>query len=163
MSALSSELTMHIPALMRAARAITRSLDLAEDLAQEALLRVWAKLKDGEQIDDLRPYLLTTLRNLARRPARLAPVEAAGPETTDGAAADRVALNEVMSALKNLPHEQSELLRRAAFWEDTMAEISEETGIPCGTVASRISRARARLKEELHLPPTAALTELLDH
>lgn len=155
-------LTDLIPVLMRTALALTRSRDRAEDLAQEALLRVWTRLRDGEEIGDLRPYLLATLRNLARRPPRLAPAEAAAPESAPGAAADRLACGEVMAALSALPPDQLRLLTRAAIDAATTAELAAETGLPPGTVASRLSRARARLRARLDLPdadPVAALLE----
>ncbi|MDH3264511.1 MAG: sigma-70 family RNA polymerase sigma factor [Paracoccaceae bacterium] len=155
-------LTDLIPALLRAALALTRSGDHAEDLAQEALLRVWTRMHDGEEIGDLRPYALTTLRNLARRPPRLAPAEAAAPEATPSAAPDRIACREVIDALSALPPDQGRLLTRAAFGAATMAELAAETGLPPGTVASRLSRARARLRARLDLPETGPVAALLE-
>jgi RNA polymerase sigma-70 factor (ECF subfamily) len=159
---LAQALTDLIPALMRAALALTRSRDRAEDLAQEALLRVWTRLREGEAIGDLRPYLLTTLRNLARRPPRLAPAEAAAPETAPNAAPDRIACREVIAALSALPPDQGRLLSRVVLDAATIAELAAETGLPPGTVASRLSRARARLRARLDLPdgdPVAAILE----
>ncbi len=155
-------LTDLIPSLMRTAMALTRSRDRAEDLAQEALLRVWTRLREGETIGDLRPYLLTTLRNLARRPPRLAPAEAAAPESAPNAAPDRIACREVIAALSTLPPDQGRLLSRVVLDAVTIAELAAETGLPPGTVASRLSRARARLRARLDLPegdPVAALLE----
>lgn len=147
---------------MHTALALTRSRDRAEDLVQEALLRVWARMSSGEQIDDLRPYLMTTVRNLAKRPPRLAPVEAAPPEAADGHASDRLACAEVIAAIETLPQDQAHLLNRTAFENATIAEIAAETGLPEGTVASRVSRARARLRAKLGLKDTLPLSDLLD-
>jgi len=155
-------LTTHMPALMRTALAVTRSRDRAEDLAQEALLRVWVRLRAGEEIDDLRPYLLTTLRNLARRPPRMAPAEAASPEAAPGEASDRIACAEVIAAIDALPPEQARLLNRTALDDATIAEIAAEAGLPIGTVASRVSRARARLRAELGLGVRDPVGDLLD-
>lgn len=160
---LSNELTLHIPALKRAALAITRSTDRAEDLVQEALLRVWTKLRDDEIIDDLRAYLLTTLRNLARRPTRLAPVEAAPENITHDTATDRIALHEVIEVINHLPVDQANLLRMAVLGDKTIAELSADIGVSSGTIASRISRARAKLRHELNLSDEHPVEELLDH
>ena len=62
------DLTTLMPALQRLARILAATPDLAEDMAQDALLRVWARLRKGGEIDDLRPYLMTTLRNASTRP-----------------------------------------------------------------------------------------------
>ncbi len=155
-------LTSLMPVLIRAARAITRDPDRAEDLAQDALLRVWAKLRAGAEIDDLRPYLLTTLRNLAKRPPRMAPVEAAPDDTTPAAAFDRITMHEVLEAVATLPADQAQLLTRAATGDGTMAELAEESGLPQGTVASRVSRGRARLRKHFDLPEANPVGALLD-
>ena len=150
-----------IPDLRRAARAIVRDPDRAEDLAQEALLRVWARLRDGGSVGELRPYLMTTLRNLARRPPRLAPAEAAAPESTEPAAAGRIAVREVAAALAEMPPDQARLLLAAASGAGTIAEIAAGAGLPPGTVPSRVSRARARLRAAFDLPEDAPVAALL--
>ncbi len=150
------------PDLLRAARAIARCPDRAEDLAQEALLRVWIRLVAGERIDDLRPYLLTTLRNLARRPPRLLPAELAAPEAAPGNASDRMACREVIAAMGALPAGQATLLAEAALGDGTVAELAARAGLPPGTVASRVSRARASLRARFDLPEAAPVTALLD-
>ena len=63
------DLTDFIPDLMRLSLRLKRGdRAAAEDLAQEALLRVWARLRAEGRIDDLRPYLMEAARNLSRRP-----------------------------------------------------------------------------------------------
>ena len=155
-------LAVHMPALMRAALAVTRSRDRAEELSQEAFLRVWAKLRQGERIEDLRPYLLTTMRNLARRPKPMAPAEAAPPEAAPGDTSDRMACDRVMAAIRALPRDQADLLTRTALDDATIAEIAAETGLPMGTVASRVSRARARLRAKLELDRENPVADLLE-
>jgi RNA polymerase sigma-70 factor (ECF subfamily) len=151
-----------MPVLLGTAYALTGSRDRAEDLAQDALLRVWARLRAGEEIAELRPYLFATLRNLARRPPRLAPAEAAAPDTAAHAAPDRIACREVLAALADLPPDQSRLLARAALGQQSLAEIAAECGLPAGTIASRLSRARARLRRRLDLPAASPVSALLD-
>lgn len=155
-------LTALIPDARRTARAILRNGDLAEDVVQEALLRVWARLNAGVPIGDLRPYLMTTVRNLARRPRPLAPAEAAPPEAAPGGAHDRIACTEVLAALTHLPRDQARLLTVTALNGATLAELAETTGLPPGTVASRVSRARARLRAQFGLSEKRTVSDLLD-
>lgn len=150
-----------MPDLRRAARAVTRDPSQADDLAQEALLRVWARLCEGGSVGELRPYLMTTLRNLARRPARPAPAEAASPEAIEPVAAGRIAVREVAAAMADLPGEQLQVLIAAATGGGTLAEIAAEAGIAPGTAASRVSRARARLRAAFDLPEDAPVAALL--
>jgi RNA polymerase sigma-70 factor (ECF subfamily) len=67
-----------MPELRRTARRMTRSPEDADDLLQETLLRVWARVamasqgaSDAAPVTDLRAYAFATLRNAAaRRPPR---------------------------------------------------------------------------------------------
>jgi RNA polymerase sigma-70 factor (ECF subfamily) len=52
-------------------------------------------------------------------------------------------------ALENLPEDQSATLRRAYYRHQSSSEIAEATGVPLGTVKSRIRMAFARLRREL--------------
>ena len=52
----SKELTQVMPALLRLARILARDKDSADDLAQEALVKVLNRLDTGGEINDLRPY-----------------------------------------------------------------------------------------------------------
>ena len=52
-------------------------------------------------------------------------------------------------AIDNLPPEQSDLIRRAYFEELSHREIAERSGLPLGTVKSRIRLAMQRLRERI--------------
>ncbi|MCF6315921.1 MAG: sigma-70 family RNA polymerase sigma factor [Marinosulfonomonas sp.] len=157
------DLTTLMPALQRLARILAPSPDLAEDMAQDALLRVWARLKKGGEIDDLRPYLMTTLRNASTRP----PVQ--DQELTDQNTPshpaeiwNRFACADVNGAISRLPDEQAELLRPLAMDGSSYADLAKTFGLPIGTVMSRISRARAHLRTDLELPKAHAVEALLE-
>ena len=156
-------LTTLMPALTRLARILAPTPDLAEDMAQEALLRVWARLQKGGAIEDLRPYLMTTLRNASTRP----PVQ--DQELTDqntpsqpAEVWNRFACTDVNDAMSRLPDDQADLLRPLALQGATYAELAETFDLPIGTVMSRISRARAHLRADLDLPKTRAVEVLLE-
>ncbi|MEM8579163.1 MAG: RNA polymerase sigma factor [Pseudomonadota bacterium] len=145
-------LTALMPALRRRARRLTRSDDAAEDLLQDTLVRLLARIQGGAQIDDLPRYAMRALTNTARSRARRAvPLD----ELTEEAAAippvaeDRLACAEALRAIEALPRPQAVLMRRVAQGETSPRALAKATGLPVGTVMSRLSRARATLRADL--------------
>ncbi len=160
-----SELTCLIPQLERLARILAPSPEAAEDLAQEALMQVWRRLRAGGGIVDLRPYLMTVLRNAARKPAQ----ERQSEELTERNAGTvpahqliRLACEDVKRALARLPEEQRELLAPLLAEGLSYGELARRFDLPAGTVMSRLSRARERLCRDLDLPRGRAVSTLLD-
>jgi DNA-directed RNA polymerase specialized sigma24 family protein len=51
-----------LPAMTRLARRLSHSTDAAEDLVQEAALKIWSTLARGGEIEDLRPYAMAIWR-----------------------------------------------------------------------------------------------------
>lgn len=159
---LGADLTALMPRLRRRARRYTGSDAAAEDLAQEALLRVWARLLDDPPIEDLDRYLFTAMRNIARRR------QAAGEELTDAVmpqtapvAGDRLAAADVLDALAHLPPAQATLILEHAVDGASHAELARRHGVPLGTVLSRVARGRSELRQRLGLRRRGAVAELL--
>lgn len=159
----TQELTALIPALSRLARILAPTPDQAEDMMQDALLRVWARLQKGGQIDDLRPYLMTTLRNASTKPMQQ------DQELTEQNAPshpaeiwDRFACSDVIGAMASMPDDLADLLRPLALSGASYEDLAKTFDLPIGTVMSRISRARAQLRAELDLPKRRAVEVLLD-
>jgi RNA polymerase sigma factor (sigma-70 family) len=136
--------------------------ELAEELAQEAMVAVWRKaaLFDPAQAA-VSTWVFTIARNLRIDAARrqrpggagdesfdfdALPSEAAGlPEQLD---ADRLAAR-VRAALGQLPAEQAQVLRLSYYDDEPHARIAAELGIPLGTVKSRLRLAVAHLRRLL--------------
>lgn len=149
--------------LLARARRLTRGGAEAEDLAQEAALRLWQRLQVGAQVANPQAYAMTALRHLAQRHRRrmarscaLGDLEPAiGPD-----APRRLACAEARAALARLPGPQAALMELVAAGETSPADLARRTGLPVGTVMSRLARARIRLRADLGLPgttPSAAL------
>jgi RNA polymerase sigma-70 factor (ECF subfamily) len=145
---------------------LTRSSEDAEDVVQEAYLRAF-RYYAGFDGDDARGWLLTIVRNTCytwlrnNRDRREVPlldddqydqedgVGAGGvaggedPETLMVQSADRALLNRLIAELP-LPFRETLVLREL---EDlSYKEIAEITGVPIGTVMSRLARARRLLQ-----------------
>lgn len=150
------------PKLLRRARRYTRDPAEAEDMVQEALLKVWLRLADDPPITHLEAYVVTALRRIAMRPA---PVFDELPEamtpTVPATGPDRIAAREVQAALEVLPRDQSVLLLGVAVGGESYAALARTHGIPVGTVMSRVSRGRATLRALLDLPADRPVSALL--
>lgn len=146
----------HMAAAYNLARWLTRNEHDAEDVVQEAYLRAF-RYFDGFQGGDSRAWLLAIVRNTCytwlqqnRRPT--APLEDAlseaaapgpGPEALVLEQVDRELLHR---ALEELPPEFREAIVLRELEGLSYKEIGAITGVPLGTVMSRLARARARLE-----------------
>lgn len=151
------ELIAAIPRLRRYARVLTGEASRADDLVQDTLARAWEKRALWKAGTDLRAWLFTVMHNLfvnqralARRDAANVSIDSAGAElwqlsVRPGQQA-HVELNEVLLQLGRLPAEQREVLILAAVEEMRYEEIAKLLDIPVGTVMSRLSRAREKLR-----------------
>lgn len=146
-------LTPWVPRLRRYARALARNRDDADDLVQDTLERAWAKAGLWRGVADMCPWLLSIMHNLhvdGIRRARLATVELDDqtPETAVAATQDdRLAVRDLQAALDLLPLEQKQVLLLVALEDMAYADVAQALGIPIGTVMSRLSRGRGRLRE----------------
>ncbi len=141
-----------VPRLRRYAQALTRHRDDADDLVQETLVRAWSKAGLWRGVSDMRAWLLGIMHNLhvdrVRRP-RLSLVEMDDdtPEVpvapTQG---DRLSLRDLQAALELLPLEQKQVVLLVGLEDMSYAEVAATLGIPIGTVMSRLSRGRERLR-----------------
>jgi RNA polymerase sigma factor (sigma-70 family) len=158
----TSGLVAHIPDLRRYARALTGDAWAADDLVQDTLERACERWQLWRAGSDLRAWLFTLMHNLfvdsARRSLRQQARHVALDEA-DGLAAPASGAEEAMDlqrCLLHLPPEQREVLLLVALQDLSYQEVARITGVPAGTVMSRLSRARARLRELMQAPPLPA-------
>ena len=160
------DLLAAIPRLRRYARVLTGDPARADDLVQETLARGWEKRRLWAAGTDLRAWLFTIMHNvfvnqraMAVRESQNVSLDAEG----DAGAAwqvpvrapqqTHVELLEVLRQLARLPPEQREVLVLAAVDEMRYEEIATMLSIPVGTVMSRLSRAREKLRRAMSETP----------
>jgi RNA polymerase sigma-70 factor (ECF subfamily) len=149
----------YIPNLRRYARALVGDRDAADDLVQDTLERAVRKFHLWRP-GDLRAWLFSVMHNVfvnqlkARRisPAQEVDENIAGTANT-AAVTD---LRDLERGLAKLPAEQREVLLMVGLEDMSYAEVSRALGVPMGTVMSRLSRAREKLRRHLDGEPAQA-------
>lgn len=146
-----------LPRLRRFARALTRSVEEADDLVQDACERALASAASFTPGTRLDSWLFRILQNrwLDRcRQSRARGPEVPVEEVFDLVGADgrrdgptRIVLQRLTAALDSLPPEQRLVLVAVCVDGLSYKETAELLEIPIGTVMSRLARARARLHE----------------
>lgn len=140
-----------IPRLRRYARALVADRASADDLVQDTLERAWAKLHLYRRGTDLRAWLFTVMHNVHVNKVRSArptdPLEDEMPELAQRAAqGDSLVVRDLDRAIARLPDEQRAVLLLVTLEEMSYDHVARALGIPIGTVMSRLSRAREKLR-----------------
>ncbi|MEO1081684.1 MAG: sigma-70 family RNA polymerase sigma factor [Pseudomonadota bacterium] len=147
------------------ALAIVRDVQISEDIAQEAYLRIWHRLGDLRNPGSFLPWLRQITRNLARdhlRRAKARPGDRVGGDASEALAElldgrpnaeaellvdeDRRALEQ---ALEELPTDSREILTLYYREGRSVEQLSALLGISAAGVRQRLSRARQRLRDGL--------------
>ena len=140
-----------IPRLRRYARALVGDRASADDLVQDTLERAWAKLHLYRRDTDLRAWLFTVMHNVHVNKVRATRVtdtlEEELPELAQRASqGDALLVRDLDRAIAHLPSEQRAVLLLVTLEEMSYEEVARALGIPIGTVMSRLSRAREKLR-----------------
>ena len=152
-----------IPRLRRYARVLAGARGEADDLVQDTLERAWAKLHLYQSGTDLRAWLFTVMHNVhvnrvrairgddahnRRNPVQL---EDDMPELAQRTPeVDSLVVRDLERAIAQLPLGQREVLMLVVLEDLTYEEVAHALGIPIGTVMSRLSRAREKLRAMLN-------------
>jgi RNA polymerase sigma factor (sigma-70 family) len=157
----------HMDAAFNFARYLMRNGEDAEDAVQDAFLRAYqafATYKGGSQ----KAWLMTIVRNVCltkikqrAQPGKVVMLDQVMEEAEQASATvvpaslcsrpdaellAKIERAQVQTALKRLPQNLREIVVLREFEDLSYQEISEVVGVPAGTVMSRLSRARERLK-----------------
>ena len=158
----------HAPKLFLFSRQQTRTHEDAQDVLQDAIVKLVEKIRAGEFVggqEAWQPYLYTTIRRLAidlsrkndRRTRRETNVSADSEALQqdafhpwfDNESGDDETRGQLEDALKSLPEKFSEVIIMKIWGERTFAQIGETLGISQNTAASRYRYGLEALKREL--------------
>ncbi len=159
-----------IPRLRRYARALTGNAHAAEDLVQDCLERAWNKFHLWQTGSNMRAWMFTIMHNIHVNQVRKAisrPTVVTLNEWTDDRGVKpvqekRVEVRNVGAALERLPEEQRAVVLLVGLEELSYQEVAKILDIPMGTVMSRLSRGREKLRgllEESGVVPRDTVTE----
>ncbi len=155
---LKSQVANEVPYLRRFARGLTNDPVYADDLVQDTIERAITRLHLFEQNRKLRTWLYTILRNLyinelrkqGRRGTHMSIDDVLESSLSEGPSqSDKIIEIDIKQAIMALPDEQREVLVLVALEEVTYEEAAKIVDVPVGTIMSRLSRARSKLKEIL--------------
>jgi len=140
-----------IPRLRRYARALVGERAGADDLVQDTLERAWTKLHLYRPGTDLRAWLFTVMHNVHVNKLRTArptdPLDEEMPELAQRAPqSDALLVRDLDRAIACLPADQRAVLLLVTLEEMSYEGVARTLGIPIGTVMSRLSRAREKLR-----------------
>ena len=154
----------HLDAAYTLARYLTRNEHDAEDVVQDAYLRALKYFRGfrGDEEGSARAWLLAIVRNTAYSWRRRHRADTLGTQFDEELHSDSVAgehpeatllkgvaEESLTRALDHLPPEFREVIVLRELNGLSYKEISDVAGVPVGTVMSRLSRARQRLKDAL--------------
>lgn len=154
--------------LRRYARSLTRDSTDAEDLVHDALVRAYERRGTFRAGGNLRAWLLAIVHNafidkVRSRKSEAARIEQAGYLADGSVQAPQehsVRLAQVRDAFFTLPEEQRSALHLVAIEGLSYQQAADTSGVPLGTLMSRIGRARAALREMEDAAPSKTKNHL---
>lgn len=152
------ELVAMAPRLRRFAYSLCGDIDRGDDLVQSACVKALTALDKFQPGSRLDSWMFRIIQNcyfdeMRRRKIRgentaiEADLEISDSGVGARAPEDRLELARVRAAMAALPEDQRAVLALVAIEGLTYAEAADALGAPIGTVMSRLSRARAKLKQ----------------
>ncbi len=166
--AFKDQLVAIIPALRAFARGLCGNREMADDMAQDAMMRAWAARASYTPGTNFRAWIFMILRNnfytTLRKNSRMVSwdpevaerVLVAGPTQHAG-----IDVSDVANALQKLPTEQREVLMLIGANGMSYEEAADVMGCAIGTIKSRLARGRVALANLINGPasPTSGARE----
>lgn len=156
-----------IPRLRRYARALLGDRAAADDLVQATLERAWQKMALWRRGPDMRSWLFGIMHNLRVDELRKRSLAMANLEDEEAdvpvraSQGDALELRDLDGPLGQLPPAQREVLLLVALEDMTYDEVARTLDIPPGTVMSRLSRGRTRLRALLEARARASALKVV--
>ena len=145
--------TTHYRELVRLAAFLTGDRDNAEEVVQDAYVKVHGSWRRIREVDKAEAYLRTAVVNLSRSRLRRKQVAQKHQPTpmTDAASAETLAMDHarrdaVLAALRELPQRQREAVVLRYYGDLSEAQTAEAMGCSVGSVKSHTSRAMQSLR-----------------
>lgn len=157
----ANEIEELIPAMRRFARGLTGREDVADDLVQDALAKAISNFDRFEEGTNLKAWLFRIVRNahidevrkIKRRGVHLDVDDSEAVQlSAPGSQFSAVELTEFRRAFAKMSEQDKEVLLLIGMEGHTYEEVSEMVDVPVGTVKSRLSRARDRLRQLMAEP-----------
>ncbi len=145
-------ITEQIPRLRRYARALTGDRSSADDLVQDTLERAWGKLHLWRRGSDMRAWMFSIMHNTFINHIRKKQLDAVSMDDealeipTRATQEDALQMRDLSSAIGKLAYEYREVILLIGLEQMSYEEVAQVLGIPLGTVMSRLSRGRERLR-----------------
>jgi RNA polymerase sigma-70 factor (ECF subfamily) len=149
----------HAPWLAGRLAARTSSRDLAEEALQDTFLAAWRGARAYHGSGEVPAWLWgiahRRLASLARRqPRGTLPLDTAGERADPVAGPEEAALGRdasarIRAAVEHLPADQRAAITAVVYQGQSITQAAQGTGVPEGTVKSRLHRARLHIRKEL--------------
>jgi RNA polymerase sigma-70 factor (ECF subfamily) len=142
----------HLPRLRRYALALMRDRMRADDLVQDTLERALRKFSLFRRSTDLRAWLFTIMHNVHVNQIRAATAitrtqpDITGSEPAHTPLDDAATKRDISNALQHLAPEHREVILLVGLEQLSYEETARVLDVPIGTVMSRLTRARERLR-----------------
>jgi RNA polymerase sigma-70 factor (ECF subfamily) len=160
-------ITQQIPRLRRYARALTGDRSAADDLVQDTLERALSRFHLWREGSDLRAWLFTIMHNVyvnqirARVRQQHEALDEPAAEAVRYHEPDWAELRDMDDALARLPDDQRAVVLLVGLEQFTYEEAARVLDIPLGTVMSRLSRGRERLRLMLAAAPRVSALKVV--
>ena len=139
------------------ARSLARNKEEAEDIAQDALVTINAKLDTFKDDSSLNTWMYRIVKNkfinsLVRNQVKIN-AEGKIPEGIEDSSENELLKKElsdrVLSSISSLSEVDGKIVSLRFFNNKSYLEISESTGLPTGTIKSKLNRIKSKMKEDL--------------
>ncbi len=165
---LGKQVVEHVPALRRYARVLVRTTDQADDLVQDCVERALSRAALYQPDTNLRAWLFTIMRNIAITQTRKEKLRrtyasermAMDRRSESPSQTDTMVLKDSLRMMGELSSGEQQAVTLLGLYDLSYEEAATLSGLPIGTMKSRLSRGRQRLRELTETVPAAAQAQL---